>query len=105
MRDMWPLLINDGRREAQTREFLDFLSILYGDEFAAEIARKTCEIAVGEGDTQARVYYAYRALGWKPPDYVEAHDRERRRTGREPSTSGQRQMARRLKPWFEKWAR
>jgi hypothetical protein len=102
---MWPLLINDGRREAQTREFLDFLSILYGDDFTAVIARKTCEIALAEGDTQARVIYAYRALGWQPPNYVAEHHRERQHTGREPASSGQRQMARRLKPWFDKWTK
>ena len=104
MRDVWPLMINDGRREAQTREFLDLLSVLYGDEFAVEIAHKICQIAEREGDRQARVIYAFQALGWKPPRYIEEHDRERRRTGREPRTSGQRQMARRLTPWFEKWA-
>ena len=102
MRDIWPLLINDGKHEARTREFLDFLSILYGDEFAAEIARKVCEIAVERGDRQARVIYAYWALGWPVPPFVEEPHRERERTGREPR--GRREMAQRLRPWFEKWS-
>lgn len=103
MRDVWPLLLNDGRREAQTREFLDMLSELYDDEFAERVARRTAEIAIAEGDTQARVIYAFQALGWEIPPYIQRNDDERRRTGREPRTSGQRLMAKRLDKWHEKW--
>ena len=104
MREKWPLLLNDGQHEAQAREFLEFLSLIYGDDFAVEAANKACRAAIDDGDNQGRVVHVYQALRWPLPNYVAEHDRERRRIGREPASSGQRQMAKRLKPWFKKWA-
>ena len=105
MRDVWPLLINDGVHEAQTRELLDLLSEIYGDEFALGVAERATEIAVSNSDSQTRVIYAFQALGWDVPQYVRDNHQELLRTGREPTTSGQRLLAKRVRRWYEKWSR
>ena len=54
--------------EAQAKEFLDFLSSLYGREFAEEAARKAVARAIDEGDSIVRVFRLYDAAGIpKPP--------------------------------------
>ena len=51
-----------------------------------------------------RVFRIYDAANIRKPPYVEEHERAYQRTGREASSSAKRLMAKRLKPWYERWS-
>jgi hypothetical protein len=89
--------------EAQAKEFLDFLASLYGREFAEQAARKAVRRAYDEGDSIVRVFRIYDAAGIPKPEFVREHERHFRTKGVEAPSSGRRQMASRLRAWYERW--
>jgi hypothetical protein len=100
----WSLVSSNEMHEAQSKEFLDLLASLYGRDFAEDVARKAVAQAMAEGDSIVRIFRIYDAARIPKPDYVRQHETHFRTTGREAGTSGRRQMASRLKPWYERWS-
>jgi hypothetical protein len=99
----WSLVSSNEMHEAQAKEFLDFLACLYGRDFAQQAAEKAVGQAVAEGDSIVRVFRIYDAAGISKPPYVREHERHFRTKGVEASSSGRRQMASRLRAWYERW--
>jgi hypothetical protein len=99
----WSLVSPNEMHEAQAKEFLDFLASVYGREFAEEAARKAVSRAIDEGDSIVRVFRIYDAAGIPKPPYVREHERHFRTKGVEAPSSGRRQMASRLRGWYERW--
>ena len=100
----WSLVSSNEMHEAQAKEFLDFLASLYGRDFALDAASKAVSRAIAEGDSIVRVFRIYDAAQIPKPPYVQEHERHYRLKGREAPTSGRRQMAARLKAWYERWS-
>jgi hypothetical protein len=100
----WSLVSSNEMHEAQSKEFLDFLASIYGREFAAAAATKAVAEAEAAGDNLLRVFRIYDAAEIPKPDYVREHERHFGTTGREADTSGRRQMASRLRAWYERWS-
>ncbi len=100
----WSLVSSNRNHEAQAKEFLDFLATIYGREFAEDAARAAVEQALKEGDSSVRVFRIYDAIGFRKPEYVAEHERHFRSHGKEADTSGRRQLARRLRVWYDRWA-
>jgi hypothetical protein len=99
----WSLVSPNEMHEAQAKEFLDFLACIYGREFAQEAASRAVRQVVSEGDSIVRVFRLYDAAGIPKPPYVREHELHFRTKGREPPSSGRRQMAARLRDWYERW--
>jgi methyl coenzyme M reductase gamma subunit len=100
----WSLVSSNEMHEAQAKEFLDFLASLYGREFAEKAAQEAVANAVAEGDSIVRVFRIFDAAHLPKPPYVREHERHFRTKGVEASSSGRRQMASRLRDWYERWS-
>jgi hypothetical protein len=101
----WKLVSNHPRHEGQAKEFLDFLTCLYGREYAEEIAAKAVASAREAGDKRVDVDRVHEAAEIRLPPYVAEFRDHYRKHGKEALASGHAQMARRVKPWFDKYAR
>src|SRR6267378_292768 len=84
----WSLVSSNEMHEAQSKEFLDFLSSIYGREVAESAVERAVAQAISEGDSIVRVFRIYDAAGMPKPDYVREHERHFRVKGTEASSSG-----------------
>ena len=100
----WSLVSSNEMHEAQSKEFLDFLACMYGREFAEQAAQRAVSQTLAEGDSIVRVFRIYDAAQIRKPPYVREHERHFRTKGREAASSGRRQMASRLRAWYERWS-